>query len=454
MPNNISVRLAVLLVVCLVLPTCATYRPELPKDIGHRGLVVAQVDSVEDLPWLGDARAEISGSFRPEIVRSTTDNAINGYLAIPLEQGEYSFTGFSRQIGTSTILIPTVGTARYQHKEHVRMTQKFVIRPKEVTNLGLIVALPSGIVLVDNTEHMRKFLRTHYPEMASTLNINAMVLAPGNYVRAEQLPALRSDIVRQMLKARDDYAATAYCVAGPAGTLAYLERTVDGKIKEIKQFDLGTVARIASFSDDSERKRCALLTSDRRLFVVNNGRIVARNLPASLREGVLHVFGADGLVIVDDKMEIYRSVDNGQTWRQNHALVQKNQRVHRGFARTQGGYYVYSKSPSLLALGSEMDDSFKPVAIPDISVIMQLKEDASGVYLHGSSMLSGYFLYFKAKNRPDWVKIKMPNMACNEIRFNDRERTIKAFCGDMGFQSRDRGHSWERIYRPLGTLQQ
>lgn len=445
------------------LTACAGYRPDLPEDLGERGLLVAQIGAMDDFAWLNDAKVHFSGMYRPAIVSDAVDHVIRGYVAIPLSEGEYSLAALSRVTGNSSISMPSAaggGAMHITHRESVPINKPFKIKPGTVTNLGLLVVIPASdtgrtfrAVSVDNNEHMRQFLRTHYPALTAKLPLNEMTLAPGDYARGPQLAAMRREVMTYTLKA--GAARSAYCIAGPAGTLGYVERKPDGGVAGTKYFNLDTVAKFESFGDNPLHRRCAGLTSDRRLFVVSDGRLQERALPAGVREGVVTALGGQGLVIVDNKWEIYTSADNGATWKTDLSLAQKDEDKYIRLVAERNGFYLYRESGKQITYRNDQGIQRSIPLPPDAEWIESVTQTRAGLYLHtGAGTWSyRYGAHLLAEPHGTWESLPMPQK-CNAFTVNDAAgKHLSAVCEGRTMASKDGGRTWERLYRTVGTFE-
>ena len=242
---------------CVKLPD---YRPDLPENlISGSGLVVGQVVGIGRLSqWSIYKDVLINDRKRSKVV--------NGFIAVPLSPGEYSFSSLYDETQSSS------GTYIYRYMTTLPIKRKFTIRPGEVTNLGLLVLYPDPNdkeqkkflrFFVDNTADMKHFLKTAYPLLAPKLRVDSMTLAPGDLIPANLLELLRKDIAMKEVAASGGYAAY---VAGHVGTLAEPQRDKDGKISGVKLIEVPTVSNIQSDSPNYVKDRFAFLTTNNRLF--------------------------------------------------------------------------------------------------------------------------------------------------------------------------------------------
>jgi hypothetical protein len=102
------------------------YRPDLPKDIGDKGLVVGQVVGIGRLwAWSIYTDVLIDGWAKGKVV--------NGLIAIPLCPGEYPLDGlYSESYGGSSSYGSVTVTTK--HTITLPLKRKFTVRPKEITH--------------------------------------------------------------------------------------------------------------------------------------------------------------------------------------------------------------------------------------------------------------------------------------------------------------------------------
>jgi hypothetical protein len=449
-----SFRVTVLFLLIVPVAGCVKlpdYRPDLPENlISGSGLVVGQVVGVGRLSqWSIYKDVLINDRKRSKVV--------NGFIAIPLSPGEYSFSSLYDETSTSS------GTYIYRHMTTLPIKRKFTIRPGEVTNLGLLVLYPDPNdkeqkkflrFFVDNTADMKHFLKTAYPLLAPKLRVDSMTLAPGDLIPANLLELLRKDIAMKEVVASGGYAAY---VAGDVGTLAEPQRDKDGKISGVKLIDVPTVSNIQSDSPNYVKDRFAFLTTNNRLFLVQNGKVDEKRPPDGLRAGKVFVFGTSDVVIVDDKFEIYSSANNGDRWQAylGHATEKKTTAKLSPGAE---GCYAYTAKPPVLLYAGYGKSEFRPVELPaDMKSLGLLREKPVGLFAERETT---YFketekrpFFFRPAGKAAWETRSMPANNCEHIRFTDGEgKNLSTVCGESAvgggprfqYASGDGGKTWQK----------
>ena len=443
----------VLLTGCVSLPD---YRPDLPEDIGDKGLVVGQVVGIGRL-WQWSIYKEVLINNRKK------GKVVNGFIAFPLSPGEYELSGlYSESYGGSSsyggYTVTTMNTTTLPVK------RKFVVRSKEITNLGLIVLYPDPgdkeqkkfmRLFVDNTSDMKHFLKSGYPLLAQKLRTDTMTLAPGDLMPANLLEALRKEIAIKDAASSGGYATY---VAGDVGTLAEVQKNKDGKVSGVRLIDVPTVSSLQSESPNYVKDRFAFLTKNNRLFFVQNGKVAEKRTPDGLRAGKVYALGTSDLVIVDDKLEIYASTSNGDRWQSYLGSVTEKKsdaKVSPGAT----GYYAYIATPPLALFSAYGRTEFKSVELPvEIKSIGLLREKPAGLFAERE--ISFYMetekrpFFFRAAGKTAWDPRSMPTPNCAHIRFLDNEGlNLSTECGDraVGFGgpkdlyvSKDGGKTWQK----------
>ncbi len=445
---TVLLLLIVLAAGCVKLPD---YRPDLPENlIGGSGLVVGQVVGIGRLSqWSIYKDVLINDRKRSKVV--------NGFIAVPLSPGEYSFTGLYDETQSST------GTYIYRYMTTLPIKRKFTIRPGEVTNLGLLVLYPDPNdkeqkkflrFFVDNTADMKHFLKTAYPLLAPKLRVDSMTLAPGDLTPANLLELLRKDIAMKEVAASGGYAAY---VAGHVGTLAEAQWDKDGKISGVKLIDVPTVSNIQSESPNYVKDRFAFLTTNNRLFLVQNGKVAEKRPPDGLRAGKVFVFGTSDVVIVDDKFEIYTSASNGDRW-QAYLGNATEKKMSAKLSPGAEGYYAYIAKPPALLYAGYGKSEFRPVELPaDMKSLGLLREKPIGLFAERETT---YFketekrpFFFRPAGKTAWETRSMPANNCEHIRFADGEgKNLSTVCGESAvgggqrfqYVSNDDGRTWQK----------
>src|SRR6185437_7652154 len=123
-----------------------------------------------------------------------------------LPPGQYTLDSFTRPSGgySGGFGGVTVTTTEYTSWP---VQRTFTIRAGEVTNLGEIVVVPHAVgsqsgefnyVFVDNSADAAALFRARFPLLATSMHPEAMQLAPGNYLSADQLKRLRVYIASEL----------------------------------------------------------------------------------------------------------------------------------------------------------------------------------------------------------------------------------------------------------------
>ena len=449
--------IAILLIFSLA-ASCTTtlpdYRPNLPDNLGDKGLVVGQVVGIGRL---------LDWSTHKEIMIDNRKKGmvINSFITIPLSPGEYEFSSlFSRSSSLLTSAYAVTSTTT------MPVNRKFNVQSKQITNLGLLVLYPDPKdkeqkkfmrLYVDNTTDMKHFIKTAYPLHAPGLNVDTMTLAPGEMIPDNLLQLLRKELATK--KAIDSGGYATY-VAADVGTLAELLKGKDGKITDVKLIDVPTVSNLQSKSPNFVIDQLAFLTKSNRLFLAKGGRVTEKTPPAGLRAGNVYVLGANDLVIVDDKFEIYSSHDGGDSWQQYlGGITEKKVRPDVWPGAT--GYYTFIVDPPRALFSAYGKLDFKPIDLPkDMDSLELLRERPTGLFAERTISVfketKNRPFFFQTSGQPTWETKLMPAANCEHIKFLDRGGlNVSTDCWDravwaaaMGqrqqYISKDGGTSWQQ----------
>lgn len=432
---SVIILLLGVLAGCVSLPD---YRPDLPEDMGDKGLLVGQLVGIGRLSsWSTYTDVLVNDRMKGKVV--------NGFIAIPLSPGDYSLSGLYDEFRSTTGAYTTVLTTT------LPVTREFSIRPKEVTNLGLIVLYPDPNdkenkkfrrFFVDNTEDMKHFLKTAYPQLAPKLRVDSMTLAPGDLMPANLLEALRKEIAAKEALASGVYTVH---VAGDVGTVAQLQRDKDGKVSGLKLIEVPTVSNLQSETSNYVKDRFAFLTTNNRLFFVQNGKVAEKRPPDGLRAGKVFVFGTNDLVIVDDKFEIFTSADSGGRWQASPGFLTKDKvRVHASDGAS--GYYLYAVTPPVALFGAHGASSFRPVELPaDVKNLALLRERPSGLFAERESSFwketEKRPFFVRPAGKTGWETRSMPGINCDYISFMDADgKALSTACGEASLNINKSGN--------------
>lgn len=433
-----------------LLSGCASVpqRPELPESIGNDGLVVAEVQGLGRLALFGYADVIIKGGKSGKLAGS--------YLAHALPPGQYTLEALRQTSpgGSSSVTGVTVTTTNIAT---LPIKIDFTVRAGEVTNLGQLLLVPNekdpqkklfAVHAVDNTADMRYFLQTFYPKLYASLGKATMTLAPGKYTQGQELQRLRRYIA---LKRGGSMASRLRYVAGPAGTLAVLDRAADGSVKEVRLLDSPVIASVRHEAEQQAYDRFAFTTSDNRFFIVKAGQVEARSLPIEKPDG-LFLFRDRGVVVIDDKFNLYTSNDDGRSWQHYAgAIVDASQSSwHDGLTEDRDGYYTYRHFPPRLAYAKYGSAEYQPVALPkDATNIRRLTARQSGLFLEKEvaawSSNTPHPFFVRARAGDEWQIRHKPRAMCDLFEFLDESgQQLRVRCSGEVYESSDGGVIWRR----------
>ncbi|HEX9628137.1 MAG TPA: hypothetical protein VGA00_14445 [Acidiferrobacterales bacterium] len=428
------------------LPACIAppigTRPALPAQLAGHGLLVAEIR--REQPLHDDTAVVIGG--RP------VGRVHRGYLALPLAPGDYTLD--------AVVDVPRGVGARVDRT--VAVDRAFEIHAGKVTSLGLLMWLggrpntpDSELAALDNSSAMRDYLALHYPSLYAGLGPDAVEAAFGPYASPTALDALRREIARSTLSlwAGIDAGFDAPAIAvGPAGTIARVTRDAHGTVTSALPFDTGTLANVAGASRAGDRY--GFLTADNRLFLLERGELRALAIPASLRAVTVQLFGAHGIALVDGRLVIHASSDDGETWRP-HAQFALDLPADADAVGVHGGmgpdavylYTVRNDGGRPRVLASPLDTvAFSAVPIPgEVKSISQLVARRVGLFLNPGAGHARRAFHFRPAGGAIWEKRVFPSEGSGcRLEFPDADgQTVIAVC-PARYRSTDGGRGWAR----------
>ncbi len=456
-------RIFVVVAVIVSLASCATPQSgshvapvqtrvkvpdQLPDTLGDQGLLVATVAAnavagtgFQQLSF-SMASVQVDGVYYSNAVR-------NNYLVLPLKPGNYTLEAL--------YVYRTVedrGETRYP------LQYKFRIVSGQATNVGLIALVRQKgddkryfKVMVDNSADMAVYLRKNYPKLAATLRPAAPVLATEiKYADANLLESLRRDVARDAWLFSDDPDTVSYA-GGEVGTIARLLRDSQGKVAAFDILDTGTTAAMLSCSGYEQRFVCS--SAEPALYFVEGAKVERRALPVKAQHVWVHAFPPRGLVLIDEKMTVYCSSDNGASW-SKYAWAKRKEPLHPAarIKSTNGknGYYLYSTfnadplAPQVIY--SEFSHpGYRAVDIPKMSAWQRLVETPQGLLvgpLNTDRKDDTATLYFRPAAQAEWQPRALPGKRCFYLQRDDRENMEKwrIFCDSKFFVTANAGRTW------------
>lgn len=459
------------LATTIALTGCATRTFPTPEVIGNQGLVVGQILTVDYMP--GIETPVING-------KEYGTSVSRGYILLALNPGQYTLEKF---VGTG----PSDRPNQYIiYSYPYPMQRNFTIEAGKVTNLGLLLIQSRNtgadqantnrynIFLADNSREMTSFLKEVRPKLYDSLKQKNPVLAPGNYFNGEQVNSLRSYIASKKIQSTDwkrDYGNSTY-VTGPAGTLATLTRNTSGAITTYKVLETNSLADLSDCN--SKMKVAACLISSTEYIMVKNDQVTRHALPPGLVANSLLALNDNWLVMVDNSVNVYSSLDNGQTWRKFDkaavpqpikAIFEYDSRDRFGFFMGKDGYYIFLKanyyldasSPEhkLMVYGDYRTATLRKLNLPKpISEISKLHETDLGIYLGSYGGFTSSDIYFLPKGKENWETRELHQTGCHTpTAFPDNSgNRLQVLCWDSlvsgkytAWESNNGGLKWSEI---------
>ncbi len=161
-----------------------------------------------------------------------------------------------------------------------------------------------------------------------------------------------------------------------------------------------------------------------------------------------------GLVVVDERMTVFWSSDNGRQW-QTYAAVQLPAAESTGDIAVETdatGIFVYSKNtkPPRILYTDAANIAFTSLPLPaEVEGVEKMVSKKSGVFVEAgpSSLFKDDALYFKAKGSSAWEKRSGPGSFC-VFHYEDEVGTaLRSSCGvsQKPHRSSDGGKTWEKL---------
>lgn len=451
-----------------VLTGCAAPIVFIPEQIGERGLLIGQVaadampDALDGSPVVDD-RTLIAGMRR-------------GYIVVALEPGEHYLSKLSRTVSSSSVST-AVGTYYYTVDQHYPIDQKFTIEAGKATNIGLLVMQPRSkadfamqsslfaVSQLDNSREMATFLRETHPTLYDSLKSKNFVLAPGKYLDAKQTRQMRHEIAARNLRDSEwlrAHPGAGHYVSGAAGTVAKVTRNAAGAPTTLKVIDTGTLADLNRCWFTGAHVGCLISTSE--YLLIRDETVSRHAVPAGVTANSMMVFGDQGIVIVDDAMKIYTSLDDGRRWAvydgaRRQPLARDTYRPdpkHRfGFHAGRDGFYVFARgmgsNDTTMVYADYRTATYRSLGLPkSAEEIQTVLETDAGVFIGPvSTDFAKAKLHFLPAGKEAWETREIPQAGCRDIAIADRSgRNLQVLCrGDNVWKSENTGANWVRLFK-------
>lgn len=420
-------------------------RPQLPESVGNDGLVVAQIQGVGQFGLYGYAEAVIKGG---------SDAKLAGYqLAHVLPPGQYTLEALRQKStsGTSSFNGVTVSKVTVTT---LPLNVDFTVRAGQVTNLGQLVLVPDErdperkrfvVYAVDNASDTRHVLQTFYPALYASLGSGAATLAPQSHVQGQDLLRLRRAIALQIGGSR---IGGRRFVAGPAGTLALLDRAPDGRITQVRLVDSPVTTAPRLSAEQPSYDRLGFFTNDGRFFMATGSRVEARALPVANPTRVF-LFGDSGVVLADEKFNLHTSHDDGRSWRHFAGAVVEDSEYsrHDGLTEAHGGYYLHHHFPPRL-VHAKSGGEYERVALPEGATnIRRVVARGPSLFLEKEvtawTSSTPHPFFVRPSAGQGWETRHKPRASCGLLEFQDDSgQQLRTRCDGTVHVSSDGGVSW------------
>lgn len=434
---------ALLLIVSIA--GCAAV-PAVPETLGDNGLLVAE---------FAGGRRGASDTVRARIGGKTHTTRLQDgrFLLLPLPPGDYVLESLVHgDLSLSTTY--TLNQKLRIERGTVTSLGMFVGVTRDVNSLGQRTTWSLEVFSVDDAAVIAGYLKTRHPRLYASLADSAVRMAPRRYLRLNELEPLRHEMAKQgmisMAVLHRYWQDTRLVVAGDVGTVGRLERAGSGRVTKVTIYDTGSLDSVNPYLCDADNVRLACVVGER-LFIHDGRSATYRELPlkAPQRAGRLHLTKSAGMVLTDNKFNVYTSRDHGRTWRTYtgatiDAGLSNPNAVH--LAPGKDGYYLYSSYEDRTVLFARYaDDKFERVAIPDsFKQVNVLRESPAGVMvIPAYTGKDKSHLYIGQWGSRKWDIREIPGRMCSNMWVKDvSANQLRAYCLFDAYDSDDGGKTW------------
>jgi photosystem II stability/assembly factor-like uncharacterized protein len=207
-----------------------------------------------------------------------------------------------------------------------------------------------------------------------------------------------------------------------------------------------------SCSGGGQRFVCS--SAEPALYFVQGAKVQKRELPYPAKFVWVHTFSPAGIVLVDEKMNLYSSSDDGASWTKQVWYARAEPLPHLAsikFANGKAGYYVYATfTPDPLAPQVLYSDfaraNYRKFEIPKMDDWQRLLETRKGVLIgpHRTSRAEeAAVLYFLPAGKSEWQTLSLPGKRCFFLqREAEGSDALNVFCDSKTWTSKDFGQTW------------
>jgi len=436
-----------------------------PDDIGSRGLLVGELCDIGGGPvdFYADPiinQRKFIGGMRQK------------YLTVPLAPGSYTLERFHESAG---------GNAIISFYAEYPINVNFTIESQQATSIGLLVmhpkphrappgvvasgtgATPYRVVVLDNTDEMASLLHDLRPQLYQSLRPNQPMSSLRPPADPTALARVRETIIATRFEQdiRQGREPSAY-VTGCAGTIGRMTKNANGQAS-LRALPTNTLANLSACNAVGDRLAC-LISREKYISVIGD-KVTHERLPAEMNANTLHAVSKDRLVLIDDSMNIYTSVNNGAQWTKytGAAFAEPLGRDYRGDPKNRfgmhagaSGFYIYgvdlNAEHSRLLRGDYRTGEFRNLNLPPkVDYLSTVRETRAGLFVAPSmTHLTKGKLQFLPTGSNVWQQRDAPTVSCYDLAFpDDSGANLQALCsGDNNvWSSADGGVTWKRMFR-------
>lgn len=460
-------RLLAAVLAVLFLSACSTPLVIVPKDVGDRGLLVAQVSS--------QTMAEALSS--DPVIRSPNDQGRlytgglrGGTLIVPLPPGEYELTQLSRMTGSSSISTG-YGTIHQTSRMNYPVGRTFTIEAGKATTLGMLVfeRSPEGgdrylLMYADNRKELERFLRERYESTYLSLRGERFIAADVPQLAPEGLHQLRRYLAADRL-AKPQWQfehPDAQFVTASFGAAARVVRE-PGRPPAIGELiETGTVADLSGCSIAGARVAC--VTGAHHYLLLEDDQMREVAAPDGVTVNSIHVFAESGIVIVDDDMRFHNSQDGGRSWQVYDGVRRAKPFRRDGYRRAalnnvtfvpgRNGFYAFERGvgsgKGSIVHADHATATYRTIPVPGgVSSLNVLQEASRGLYVGPNySLAAKGRAHFLPAGENEWAVLELPASGCSDLRVaEDTVLTIDVSCAGGVYRSEDGGTSWSPLLK-------
>lgn len=434
-----------LVLAAVLIAASATYPArafDIPETLDDKGMVIAILPSRLFLAAgmvLGDP--VISGKRYSRTVK--TDR-----MAVILPPGEYELESL---LSESNEYYGGAGVPlRKKSTKTFRIGRRFRVEKGRVTSLGVIAPVRD----FKDASRIKLFNLDNSGDLKPLVG-ERLIKDPGPYLEAEKHKALRSTVARFRFVELAPAGSGDILVSDEIGTLGTATVDDQGQSKSFRSIESGT------FEDLTDRcamsgGRVACVIGDR-LVMWSDGKRKEQKIPAGFERSLEHsllygtksvfLFAASGVVLLDSRLVVHLSRDDGATWERFEGIAEKSAAKAAGkgawFSAGEKGFYLSGPVGQLFFSPYERM-AFEKLELPKLTEFRQVVETRAGALM--AWPVRGWNYYELHVGRPGekkWDRHKVSMSSCGPLAVaSDESLAVRCGVNRQRLVSKDGGKTW------------